>query len=62
MKALIIIIVTVAIEVIMTLIVVKNPEKMIGNGRMDTFIKIFVFAIIALMIITMTYLTLRIVF
>ena len=62
MKALIIIIVTVAIEVIMTLIVVKNPEKMIGNGRIDRFVKIFIFAIIALLIISTTCLTLGILF
>jgi hypothetical protein len=62
MKALILIIVTVVIEIIMTIIVVKNPDKIIGNGRIDTFIKIFTFSIITLMIITMTYLTLRIVF
>jgi hypothetical protein len=62
MKALILIIVTVVIEVIMTMIVVKNPEKIIGNRKIDTFLKIFSFAIIALMIITMTYLTLRVAF
>lgn len=62
MKALILIIVTVTIEVIMTILVVKNPEKIIGNGKIDTFLKIFTFAIIALMIITMTYLTLRVAF
>ena len=62
MKALIIIIVTVAIEIIMTIIVVKNPEKMIGNGRIDRFVKIFIFAIIALLIISTTCLTLGILF
>ena len=62
MKALILIIVTVAIEVIMTLIVVKNPEKMIGNGRVDKFVKIFVFTIISLLIISTTCLTLGILF
>jgi len=62
MKALILIIVTVVIEVIMTILVVKNPEKIIGNGKVDTFMKIFTFAIITLMIITMTYLTLRVAF
>ena len=60
MKALIIIIVTVAIEVIMTLIVVKNPEKMIGNGKIDNFVKIFVFVMISLLIISTTCLTLGI--
>ena len=62
MKALILIIVTVAIEVIMTIIVVNNPEKMIGNGRIDRFVKIFIFAIIALLIISTTCLTLGILF
>ena len=62
MKALIIIIVTVAIEVIMTLIVVKNPEKIIGNGKIDTFLKIFVFVMISLLIISTTCLTLGILF
>ena len=60
MKALILIFVTVAVEVIMTLIVVKNPEKMIGNGRIDRFVKIFVFTMIALLIISTTCLTLGI--
>ena len=62
MKALILIIVTVAIEVIMTIIAVNNPEKMIGNGGIDRFLKIFIFAIIALMIISTTCLTLGILF
>ena len=62
MKALILIIVAVVIEVIMTMIVVKNPEKIMGNDKVDTFLKIFSFAIIVLMIITMTYLTLRVAF
>ena len=60
MKALILIFVTVAVEVIMTLIVVKNPEKMIGNGRVDNFVKIFVFIMISLLIISTTCLTLGI--
>ena len=60
MKALILIFVTVAVEVIMTLIVVKNPEKMIGNGRVDKFVKIFVFTMISLLIISTTCLTLGI--
>lgn len=62
MRALILIIVTVAIEVIMTLIVVKNPEKMIGNGRIDRFVKMFVFTMISLLIISTTCLTLGILF
>ena len=60
MRALILIFVTVAVEVIMTLIVVKNPEKMIGNGRVDKFVKIFVFIMISLLIISTTCLTLGI--
>ncbi len=60
MKALILIFVTVAVEVIMTMIVVKNPEKMIGNGRVDKFVKIFVFTMISLLIISTTCLTLGI--
>ena len=58
MKALILIIVTVAIEIIMTIIAVNNPEKMIGNGGIDRFLKIFIFIMISLMIIVLTYLTL----
>jgi hypothetical protein len=60
MKALILIFVTVAVEVIMAMIVVKNPEKMIGNGRIDNFVKIFVFVMISLLIISTTCLTLGI--
>jgi hypothetical protein len=60
MKALILIFVTVAVEVIMAMIVVKNPEKMIGNGRVDKFVKIFVFTMISLLIISTTCLTLGI--
>ena len=60
MKALILIIVTVVIELIMTIIVVKNPEKMIGNGKIDNFVKIFVFVMISLLIISTTCLTLGI--
>jgi hypothetical protein len=60
MKALILIFVTVAVEVIMAMIVVKNPEKMIGNGRIDNFVKIFVFIMISLLIISTTCLTLGI--
>jgi hypothetical protein len=60
MKALILIFVTVAVEVIMAMIVVKNPEKMIGNGRVDNFVKIFVFIMISLLIISTTCLTLGI--
>jgi hypothetical protein len=60
MKALILIFVTVAVEVIMAMIVVKNPEKMIGNGKIDNFVKIFVFIMISLLIISTTCLTLGI--
>ena len=60
MKALILIFVTVAVEVIMAMIVVKNPEKMIGNGRIDNFVKIFVFVMISLLIISTTCLTIGI--
>ena len=60
MRALILIFVTVAVEVIMAMIVVKNPEKMIGNGKIDNFVKIFVFIMISLLIISTTCLTLGI--
>ena len=53
----IIIIATVIIEAILGFMIIKNPNKFVGEGKPDTAIKIFIFIIISIMILALVYLT-----
>lgn len=53
----IIIIVTIAIEAILGFLIIKNPNKFVGEGKPNTAIKLFLISIILIMIMALTYLT-----
>lgn len=58
MFKIVLIVITVVVEIILGLLIVKNPNRFVGEGKPDLLMKIFIFIMISLMIIVLTYLTL----
>ena len=55
--SIIIIIISIIVELILGFIIIKNPNRFIGKGKPDLIIKIFIFIILSIMILSMIYLT-----
>lgn len=57
MIKLIVLFIAIAIEVILGFFIIKNPEKVIGEGKSNILIKLFIFILLAIMIVVLLYLT-----
>lgn len=57
LKLIIAIIVTCLVELILGIIIIKNPNKVMDEGKSDKIIKLFVFIILSVMILALVYLT-----
>ena len=57
LKLIIAIIVTCLVELILGVIIIKNPNKVMDEGNSDKMIKVFVFIILSVMILALVYLT-----
>ena len=57
LKLIIAIIVTCLVELILGVIIIKNPNKIMDEGNSDKMIKVFVFIILSVMILALVYLT-----
>jgi hypothetical protein len=57
LKLIIAIIVACLVELILGIIIIKNPNKIMDEGNSDKMIKVFVFIILSVMILALVYLT-----
>ena len=57
LKLIIAIIVTCLVELILGVIIIKNPNKIMDEGNSDKMVKLFVYIILSVMALALVYLT-----